>query len=241
MADSQNAPARTRPGVVTVSTYLLILFAIIQLITLIVSLSTVGKLREALDDLYRGTSANGTQNVADFAIAATIGGGILALLLAVALAVLGLFNNRGSNGSRIATWILGGILVCCTGGSLLSGLAGGLGGPTGTTGGDGPTPQEVQRRLDEALPSWVGPVTTLLGVVALLSLLAALILLALPKANEFFRKPKPQWEPPVPGASYPGYPQAGGGQPGYPQAPGYPQPPGQPGYPAPGGQPPSAP
>ncbi|MGK5522491.1 hypothetical protein ACSNN9_24480 [Micromonospora sp. URMC 107] len=252
MVDSHNTPARTRPGVVTISTYLLWLFALTQLIGLIITLATVGTISEVLDDAYRGTDANGTQNLADITTMITIGGAVFVLLIAVVLAVLGVFNNRGSNGSRITTWVLGGIMVCCTGGGLASGLGGGMG--TGQTTGDGPSPEEIQRRLDEALPSWFNPVTTLLGVLGLLALLAALILLALPKANEFFRKPKQAWEPPVPGASYPqtgqpGYPQTGpAGQPGYPPTPGYPSTPGQsqapdqPGYPpAPGSQPPSAP
>ncbi|MGS2613988.1 hypothetical protein ACVCAH_05565 [Micromonospora sp. LZ34] len=237
VVDTQNPPARSRPGVVTISSYLLILFAVLQLIGLIVTLATLGTVREVLDEAYRGTSANGMQNLADFTIAVTIGTAIFLVLLSVALAVLGVFNNRGSNGSRIATWILGGLLVCCSGGGLLTGLAGGgFGGSTGTTNGDAPSPEEIQRRLDEALPGWVTPVTTLLGVLGLLALLAALILLALPKANEFFRKPKQGWEPPVPGASYPGYPQAGG-EPGYPQAPGQPGYPATPGYPPTPGQP----
>ncbi|MGN9763933.1 hypothetical protein ACTMS2_02030 [Micromonospora sp. SD12] len=243
MVDSHNTPARTRPGVVTISTYLLWLFALTQLIGLIITLSTIGTISEMLDEAYRGTDANGTQNLADITTMFAIGGSVFVLLLAVVLAVLGVFNNRGSNGSRITTWVLGGIMVCCTGGGLVSGLGGGIG--TGQTTGDGPSPEEIQRRLDEALPGWVTPVTTLLGVLGLLALLAALILLALPKANEFFRKPKQGWEPPVPGAAYPqtgqpGYPQTG--QPGYPATPGYPPTPGQPqGSHQPGYPPPSTP
>ncbi|MFG1886594.1 hypothetical protein ACGFIR_01815 [Micromonospora sp. NPDC049051] len=231
MVDSHNTPARTRPGVVTISTYLLWLFALTQLIGLIITLSTIGTISKTLDDAYRGTDANGAQNLADITTMIAVGGAIFVLLLAVVLAVLGVFNNKGSNGSRITTWVLGGIMVCCTGGGLVSGLGGGVG--TGQTTGNGPSPEEIQRRLDEALPGWVNPVTTLLGVLGLLALLAALILLALPKANEFFRKPKQAWEPPVPGAAYPQT-----GQPGYPPTPGYPQPgqPGQPGYPQPGQQ-----
>lgn len=234
MVDPHNTPARTRPGLVTISTYLLWLFALTQLIGVIITLSTLGTVSEVLDEAYRGTDANGTQNLADITTFITIGSSVLLLLLAVALAVLGVFNNRGSNGARITTWVLGGILVCCTGGGLVGGLAGGGFGGAGQGTGDGPSPEEIQRRLDEALPGWVNPVSTLIGVIGLLSLLAALILLALPKANEFFRKPKQAWEPPVPGASYPGYPQTSG-EPGYPQTPGQPSAPGQP------GQPPSAP
>ncbi|MEU5944092.1 hypothetical protein ABZ793_00840 [Micromonospora sp. NPDC047465] len=246
MVDPHNTPARTRPGVVTISTYLLWLFALTQLIGVIITLSTLGTVSRVLDEAYRGTEANGVQNLADITKVITIVSAAILLLLAVVLAVLGVFNNRGSNGARITTWIIGGIMVCCTGGGLASGLAGGGFGGTGQTTGNGPSPEEIQRRLEEALPGWVNPVSTLVGVIGLLSLLAALILLALPKANEFFRKPKQAWEPPVPGAAYPGHPQTSG-EPGYPQTPGYPQAPGQPsapgqpGYPAPGGQPPSAP
>ncbi|MEU5939113.1 hypothetical protein ABZ807_07960 [Micromonospora sp. NPDC047548] len=236
MVDSQHTPARVRPAVVTISSYLLILFALIQVINLIIALSTIGTIRRVLDDAYRGTAANGTQGVADFAVAFSLGGAIVGLLLAIVIAVLGLFNNRGVNGTRITTWVLGGLMFCCCGFGTVSNAAGGFtAGSGGTTSGGMPSGEEVQRRLEEALPSWYGPVTTLLSVVALLALLVALILLALPKANEFFRKPQPAWEPPVPGAVYPGQP--GYPQTGYPPAPGYPSAPGQPGYPSTPGQP----
>ncbi|MEH0820638.1 MULTISPECIES: hypothetical protein [unclassified Micromonospora] len=251
MVDSQHTPARVRPAVVTISSYLLILFALIQVINLIIALATIGTTRKVLDEAYRGTSANGVQGVADFAIAFTVGGAIVGLLLAIVLAVLGVFNNRGVNGTRITTWILGGLMFCCCGIGTLSNAAGGFAaGGGGTTDGDMPSGEEVQRRLEEALPSWYGPVTLLLAVVSLLALLAALILLALPKANEFFRKPQQAWEPPVPGAAYPGqpsypapgYPQAGypPAQPGQPSAPGQPGYPPAPGYPAAPDQPPAA-
>jgi hypothetical protein len=237
VVDSHSTPARVRPGIVTISSYLLILFAVIQVINLIITLTTIGKTRDVLRDAYAGTSANGAETVADLAFAAGIGSAILVLLLAIGLVVLAMLNNRGKNGARITTWVIGGILICCTGGSLITSAAGGFATNGGSTSGDVPSADEIQRRLDEALPSWIGPVTTLLGVIGLLSLLAALILLALPKSNEFFRKPQQAWEPPVPGGAYPGYPQTSGyppaGQPGYPQPgqPGYPSAPGQPGQP----------
>ncbi|MEU0155471.1 hypothetical protein [Micromonospora fulviviridis] len=228
MVDAPGTPPRARPGVVTVSSWLLILVAVIQVLNLIVTLSTLGTVRDVLKDAYAGTSA---EQAGDIAYAFSLGAAVLTLLLAVGLVVLALLNNRGKNASRITTWVLGGVLLCCTGGGLLNGVSGGFTGG-GSTNGDMPSGQEIQRRLEDALPSWYGPVTLLLGLVSLLALLAALILLALPKANEFFRKPKAAWEPPVPGAAYPA-------QPGYPQAPGYPATPGYPGQPAPGqpGQP----
>ncbi|MGV9210568.1 hypothetical protein ACTFTM_01760 [Micromonospora sp. RB23] len=233
MVDSPSTPARQRPSTVTISSYLLYLFLACQVISLIITLATIGKTRDVLRDAYASSTTEGADQVANFVFAFGLGAAILLLLLAVVLGVLAMFNNQGKNGARITTWIVGGIMVCCTGGSLLSGAGGGF-NAGGNSGGDVPSPDEIQRRLDEALPSWITPVSLLLGVVSLLALLAALILLALPKSNEFFRKPAAAWEPPTPGASYPGYPQAPG-QPGYPQAPGqpgYPQASGQPGYPS---------
>lgn len=232
MVDSQSTPARQRPSIVSISSYLLFLFLALQVISLIITLSTFGKTRDALRDAYAGSATDGDQ-VADVFAVIGIGGAIVLLLLAVVLGVLALFNNQGRNGARITTWIVGGIMVCCVGGGLLSNAAGGFNTGGGTT-GDGPSPEEIQRRLEEALPSWVTPVSLLLGVLSLIALIAALVLLALPKANPFFRKQTAAWEPPTPGASYPGNPPAPG-QPGYPQAsgePGYPSS-GEPSYPPP--------
>ncbi|MGY0006312.1 hypothetical protein [Micromonospora sp. I033] len=223
MTDSSPAPGRARPGVVAASFYLLLLFALTQLIGLIATIAVSGRLREGFERAFEGTTT-GAQDVGRFVAAFTIGTAALLFVLALGLVVLGLFNNRGSNGTRITTWVLGGILICCLGGSLISGATGAVGG---NAGGDGPSAEELRRSLEDALPSWFGPVNTLLGVLGLVSLLVALILLALPKANEFFRKPKQGWEPPVPGAAYPA-------EPGYPQTPSYPATPGYPGQPAPG-------
>jgi hypothetical protein len=232
VVDSQSTPARQRPSIVSISSYLLFLFLALQVISLIITLTTFGKTRDALREAYAGSATDGDQ-VADVFVVIGIGSSILLLLLAVVLGVLALFNNQGRNGARITTWIVGGIMVCCVGGGLLSNAAGGFNTGGGTS-GDGPSPEEIQRRLEEALPSWVTPVSLLLGVLSLIALIAALVLLALPKANPFFRKQTAAWEPPTPGASYPGNPQAPG-QPGYPQAsgePGYPSS-GEPSYPPP--------
>ncbi|MBQ1019046.1 hypothetical protein KBX71_14405 [Micromonospora sp. D93] len=232
MVDSQSTPARQRPSIVSISSYLLFLFVALQVISLIITLSTFGKTRDALREAYAGSTTDGDQVASVFAVIG-IGGSVVLLLLAVVLGVLALFNNQGRNGARITTWIVGGIMVCCVGGGLLSNAAGGFNTGGGNT-GDGPSTEEIQRRLEEALPSWVTPVSLVLGVLSLIALITALVLLALPKANPFFRKQTAGWEPPTPGASYPGHPQAPG-QPGYPQAsaePGYPSS-GEPSYPPP--------
>ncbi|WP_431975494.1 hypothetical protein [Micromonospora haikouensis] len=225
MVDTHSTPSRARPGIVTISSYLLMLFALLQLLNLVTTIAVAGKLRQGFEDAFAGT-ASGAEGLGTFVVGFAIGSAVLMLVLALVLVVLAIFNNRGSNGSRITTWVLGGILLCCVGGSMINGAAGSMGGPS--AGGDAPSAEEIERSLTGALPSWYTPVSLVLGVAGLLAVLAALILLALPKANEFFRKPKQGWEPPVPGAAYPAYPQ----QPGYPQTPGYPAAPGyQPGHP----------
>ncbi|GGM02276.1 hypothetical protein [Micromonospora yangpuensis] len=230
MVDSQNTPARARPSVVTISSYLILAFAITQVIGLILSFLTIGPTRDAFQEAYQGSDPDGAATLANVGVAFAIGASVLVVLLAVGLFVLAMLNNRGKNWSRITTWVVGGVLVCCSGGGLISGAAGMAGNQSG---GDIDT-DALQRRLEADLPSWYNGVSMTLSVLGLLALLAALILLALPASNEFFRNKPQGWEPPVPGGNYPGHPQ---GQPGYPQTPGHPQGSNDPGYPSPSGPP----
>lgn len=230
------AESRPRPTTVTVSTYLLWATAGLSLISGIVGLSTIGTVTDVYREAYAGTAADGSEAVI---VGSTVVGVIIGVLFAAALAVLAIFNNRGRNGARITTWVLGGISVCCSGGGLaLTGLTSSINIDSGTTGG--PSAQEIEQRLTDALPSWYNPVNYTLAGLSLVTLLGALILLALPPSNEFFRAPQPAWDPSM-AVPYPGQ------QPGYPppypgQQPGYPPYPGQPGVPPhPGQQPPGAP
>ncbi|BCB80480.1 hypothetical protein GCM10022251_03670 [Phytohabitans flavus] len=202
MADPTSQAAAARPASVTISSYLLYLYAALGLIGVIIGLSVIGTSADVYREAYEGTSAEGTEAIVTVTsvIVAVVG-----LLFAVAFVVLAIFNNRGKNASRIVTWVLGGISLCCSGVSLAAtAVSGGMNIESGQSGV--PDSAEIQRRLDEALPGWYTPVTTTIAVLSLLALLVALILLALPPSNEFFRKPAPVWEPPVPGAAYPGYP-----------------------------------
>ena len=235
---SPAAENKTPPTTVKVSTYLLWLVAAVSLITAVMTISVVGKTSEVYRELYAGTAAEGTEGVI---VGASVVGVVISVLFAAGLVVLAIFNNRGRNGARITTWVIGGISLCCNG----FGLAG-----TALTssmslddGPGGPSAAEVERRLGEALPSWYDPATITLTVMSLLALLGAIVLLALPASNAYFRKPAAAgWDPslpyPYPGAGQqPPYPGAGQ-QPPYP-APGQ-QPP-YPAYPGQGGQPPSYP
>ncbi|MEU8329658.1 hypothetical protein [Micromonospora sp. NPDC048839] len=233
MANPLSKPAPVRPGVVTISTYLLLLFALTQLLSLIMVISVSGSIRQGFQDAYQGTEDVDT--IGTVAVAFAIASVAVLLVLALVLVVLAMFNNRGRNGTRITTWVVGGIMVCCVGGSLVSGASGFSQNASGG-GGDAPSGAQIERSMSDAIPSWYGPTSTAVNIVGLAALLAALILLALPKAHPFFRKATAAWEPPTPGTSYPGAPPTPG-QPGYPQTPGqpgYPQSSGEPGYPSSG-------
>jgi hypothetical protein len=212
--------ARTRPGTVQIATYLLYLTAGIFALTSIVSLATVGTVRDVVRDVYAGTSVEGMEGLVT---ASTIVGAVVQLLFAAGFVVLALLNSRGHNAARITTWVVGVLGLCCVGVSLGSGALNTMN--TGST-GDAPSGAELADRLSAEV-GWLQPFTTATSLISLLALLAAMILLALPPSNEYFRKPQASWEPPVPGGAYPGYPPA---SPGYPPAsPGYP--PASPGYP----------
>lgn len=208
-----NAPATPRPAVVTASSYLLYAAAAVTVVNAVISLAFIGTTAGAIRDVYEGTAAEGAEGVA---VAAGVAGAVFYLMFAAALIVLGILNGRGRNPSRIVTWVLGGLGVCCGGLGALSSIASNsmsLGSPSGP---DMPDAAEMQRSLAEALPGWYTPVTTSLTVLAAVLTLAAVILLALPAAHPFFRRPEHTWTPPVQGLSpYPA--------PQYPAQPGDPQ------------------
>ncbi|WP_203782583.1 hypothetical protein [Paractinoplanes rishiriensis] len=217
---------------------LLYVVAALQVINALLGFATIGAVTEALEEAYADTSLG--ESASSIAVIGFVGGAIINLLLAAGFAVLGIFDGRGKNPARIVTWVVGGISLCCVG----AGLGGNALSSTmnsGSTEG-GPTSAEVQERLDAAMPSWYTPVTTVTSVLVLLAILAVIILLALPAANDFFRKAPAQAfdaAAPYPYPQGPGYPQPGQpGQPGYPPYPGQQPSPfgqqGQPGQPAPG-------
>jgi hypothetical protein len=204
VADPTSPAASARPGTVTISSYLLYLYAALGVIGVIIGLSVIGTTSDVYREAYEGTSAEGAEA---FVTVTSVVVAVVGLLFAIAFVVLAIFNNRGKNASRIVTWVLGGISLCCSGVSLAgSAFSNSMNFDSGDN--DVPDASVIQDRLEDALPSWYTPISITVAVISLLALLVALILLALPPSNEFFRKPAPAWEPPVPGAAYPGYPPA---------------------------------
>ena len=181
-------PARVRPATVSTANLLLLVVAALYLIGFLINISVIGTMTEVFRAEFAGTEAEGTESVVSAFI---IGASMINLLFAAGFIVLALLNNRGKNPARIVTWVVGAIALCCNG----LGLVGQGLGTMGTTGGEIDADQ-LDRRLTEALPSWFDAANLAVIVVTLLGLLVALILLALPASNEFFRRPEPNFEPP---------------------------------------------
>jgi hypothetical protein len=209
MASVTSPPgARGRPAVVTYACYLLYLLAALQVVSAIAQFSVLGTYRDVMKRAFAETSS--ADAVATTTTIALAGAAVVALLFAVGYVVLAVFDGRGKQPARIVTWVVLGLSLCCGGYGLVGNVAGGFGGSTGNVAG-APSQSQLRQMLKDGLPGWYQPVVLLLGVIGLLAAIAAIILLALPAANQFFRKPEPVWEPPVPTGSW--------GQPGQsPQA-----------------------
>lgn len=194
------APApRPRPATVTWASYLLYGLAALQVISALMAIATFGAQARATEQAYADFPE--LRDLAGVSAAIGLGVGlVIAVLFAAGFVTLGVLDSKGKNAARIVTWVLAGIGVCCFGvgaaGSAANGLLSGIGG---TSGGQGPDPAELQRAISDALPGWFYPATTTVNVLSLLASIAVIVLLALPKSNEFFRKPQQTWEPPVPG------------------------------------------
>ncbi|GIF50386.1 hypothetical protein DFJ67_2469 [Asanoa ferruginea] len=232
MSELAPGPDRVRPpGTVRISSYLLYATAAIEVISLLVTLATLSDLRQGLNDAYAGTTLEDAGDTA--AVVVAVAGGVIALIIAIGLVVLGFLNLRGKNAARIVTWIVGGLFVLCCGIGSLLGAAGG--GMNFDSGADAPDAADVQSKIDAAMPSWHGPVNTVLSIIPILLVLGTLILLALPASNAWFKPKAATWEPPTPG--YPVMPGSSYPTPPYPQG----EPPLPPAPPAAGSEPPETP
>lgn len=208
-----------RPTVVTAAVACLFVLAGVQLVSAVITVVAYGPMIDAARD-YAGGTSDGDIVVTSLQIG-RYGGFAIAAIFAIGYAVLGMFTGRGKNVARIIAWVVLGIGLCCNAGSLVSTAAGGMLNTSGSSSTGSVDMDELQRRMQDATPGWSTVAAYLLLAVSLIAGLAAVILLALPAANEFFRKVQPAWEPPVPGATYyptPGQP-AQAGEPAQPEPP----------------------
>jgi hypothetical protein len=212
-------PAQRRPTVVTAAGYLLFGVALLAVLIALIPLPYASDVSAAAKRAYANLP-NGDATAT--AVSATVYVSALIYVLAAAgLVVLGLFDLRGSNGARIATWVVAGIgVLCCGSGVLIGRLASGIGQSSNTA-----EMQAAQKQVQAAYPSWYTGVQTTLTVLALLALILVIILLALPAASAYFRRGKVQ--APDPGLPPLAYPQVGGEPPVPPVPPVPPAPPTQ--------------
>ena len=231
---------KQRPTVVTAACVLMFAIAALSIASAAIGVIMVGRVRDSFlenaGDL--GVDQQFIDAMASVMTITAIATAVVQLLIAIGYGILGIFNLRGKNGVRIATWVVSGLFLLCGICGAFSTLAG------FTTTSDGtPETERLNQAMQEAIPAWYNTLSLVLTLISVFGYIAVIVLLALPAANEFFRPAEPQWEPPAEFGGQSGVdPHQQSGQPPYGQPPAgqppYGQPPaGQPPY----GQPPSGP
>ncbi len=208
---SEIAPAQRRPLQVTAAGYLLFAVAVLALVVAVLPLPYASDVSAAAKRAYAGLPNGST--TASIISATTYVTAVIYVLAAAGLVVLGVFDLRGSNGARIATWIVGGLgVLCCGGGVASRGLTANLG-----QGSNAEQMRAAAKEVQKAYPSWFTGVQTALTILAVLALILVIIFITLPASNAYFRRGKaPLADPGLPPLAYPQVPP-------YPQAPQAPQ------------------
>jgi hypothetical protein len=185
-----HAPAIPRPLVVTLATTSMLLAVPALLLYSVPGLVYTERTFEVYRVAYAGTSAESDAGLLSATPFYFLGGGLL--LLAVILAALAFPVFRGRNPARLAVWALG-LLAVCTSVPQLVQLPEPPPRPPGA-----PSQSELEQMLNQAVPAWVDPTSLASALVMVLALLVAMVLLGLPGANDYFRKPPSIVPPPAP-------------------------------------------
>lgn len=157
----------SRPAAVTAAVAAMAAVAVVSLVNAVVTVVSWDAVRDAaLKDATTNQDASAqAENVARaFANAGVAVGLVVSLLLAAGFVVLALFNLQGNNATRITTWVVCGLALCC-----------GLGGLATSVGvlGD--------------YPGWLRGWVIGSAVVDSLLYVGIIVLLALPVSNAFFK------------------------------------------------------
>ncbi|MGW3786238.1 hypothetical protein ACWD5Z_16750 [Micromonospora chokoriensis] len=175
-------PARPpRPRIVTLACLLLALAAVAQLAAL--------PLTYWHQDFFHtaAISFEPTGGVAFAGLGSTadLVADLLTAVLAIGLLALAAADVVGVNGARIASWATAPFLACCaTVGAVRSPR------PLYSVYSD----EDIDRittMARDGMPQWLEPLLLILGLGAPVAILVALVLLALPPANAFFRRRLP--------------------------------------------------
>lgn len=174
-----------RPRIVALACLLLALAAVAQLAALPLIYWHQNFFHEAATSFEpaSGVAFAGLGSTADLAA------DLLTALLSLALLALAAANVVGVNGARIASWATAPFLACCA--------------TVGVVRSPRPlysvySTEDIDRitvLARDAMPGWLEPLLLTLGVGAPVAIVVALVLLALPPANAFFRR-RPPADPP---------------------------------------------
>jgi hypothetical protein len=177
-----SAPPVRRPAVVSVAAYLMILVAVIAVVLAILPLPYVSAVSDAAKRAYASTPNPDT--VATFTTIGTYVGAVIRILGAVGFVILAVFNLKGSNVSRIITWVFAGLgVLCCGGGAFAGQAASGM----RTSNVQGVDTKEAARQIAAAYPSWFSPLNNVFLVLVVVALILVIVLLTLSAANAFFK------------------------------------------------------
>lgn len=171
----------TRPFTVRLSSALLfgaaglaVLEAVVELVFVTTDLNTY---REA----YTGEASSTFGSLTSFT---------LDVFFAAGVSILAILNNHGRNNARVVTLVLGGLFLFCGG---FGNLSDGLHRPSRSAG---------VGTAAEVMPAAYGIATGIFDVLTVVTILGALVLLALPPSNRFFQAPQPAaYPPPMPTGS----------------------------------------
>jgi hypothetical protein len=207
--------ARRRPGVVTAAVGLL--YGSAALIAILGALGTVNSFLNP--DVMSSALPSNLQVPGGFFQGVAIAIAVIYGLFAVGMLVLAVQVGKGRNPARIVAWVAAGIFALCCGCSQLLAAVG-----QAVPNSLNAEPNTFRATVDE--PTWFTASSTVVVIVLVLSLLAVIVAMAVPAANDFFRReqeiPQPFDWPAVYSGAYP-----------YPQPPSVPQYPYQPVPPAP--------
>lgn len=189
-------PAR-RPAAVTAAVVLLALMAVVAVAYAVAGLFVLFRTVNAVR-LAAGSAASSDEVDAVVALVTvwTVAGALISLLAGVLLAVLAGLVRAGRSGARVATWVVAGLGVvagCCG----LTGLGGMRAFPMQPSDEDRST-VELLAQVSEAYPGWWIPLGASLSVGQVLGYLGVAMLLALPPAAGWFRRPVPSPHAPYP-------------------------------------------
>ena len=201
LVPEQPGGSPARPGTVSLASTLLYLMALLSLVSAGLAIyQATFMTKEKLLTIFRegGYATDQAEQAALIAPAVIYGTAAFAVLLAIAYTILAVFVGRGKQWARITTWVVVGLFGICCGLAGVAGAASNAGGGFGNMGAPSGIDQEkITEETAALVPSWVSPVSTVLGIISLLAAITIVVLLLLPPSNPYFRKQEPVWTPPT--------------------------------------------